>query len=391
MKLFYIDLAILAILAVGGVSCTSTHKKSTDSVAEPLREKVLELAEAQIAMRPVTVTSFIAERSEGGPHDFYSEGDYWWPDSLNPDGPYVRRDGCTNPNNFVQHRHAMIRFSDIVANLTSAYLITDDEKYIKPVLEHVRAWFINDSTRMNPSLLYAQAIKGVATGRGIGIIDTIHLIEVVQSLLRLREAGVLPEDVDRGTTEWLTAYIDWLTTHPYGQAEMNATNNHGTCWAMQAAMFAKYTGNDEVMKFCADRFKEVFIPDQMADDGSFPQELARTKPYGYSLFNLDAMATICQILSDDKDNLWDYTTPDGRNMRKAVEFMCPYIADKSAWELPADVMYWEEWPVAQPALIFAWNHWKDDKYFELWNKYEHFPVNDEVVRNLPVRNPIIWI
>ena len=78
------------------------------------------------------------------------------------------------------------------------------------------------------------------------------------------------------------------------------------------------------MDFCSDRFKNVFIPNQMADNGSFPQEMARTKPYGYSLFNLDAMATICQILSSEEDNLWDYTTSDGRNMRKAVEFMCPY-------------------------------------------------------------------
>ncbi len=390
MKRFYIGAAILAVLAVG-ISSAATRKKSASPVAEPLREKVLELADSHLDKRPVTVTSFIAERSEGGPHDFYSEGDYWWPDSLNPDGPYVRRDGCTNPDNFVQHRHAMIRFSDIVANLTSAYLLTGDEKYVKPVLEHVSAWFIDDSTKMNPSLLYAQAIKGVASGRGIGIIDTIHLIEVVQSLLRLREAGVLPENVDRGVTEWLTAYTDWLMTHPYGVDEMKAKNNHGTCWAMQVAMFAKYVGNEEVMKFCSDRFKNVFIPNQMADNGSFPQEMARTKPYGYSLFNLDAMATICQILSTEQDNLWEYTTPDGRNMRKAIEFMCPYIADKNTWELPADVMFWEEWPVAHPALIFAWNQWKDDRYFDLWDKYEHFPVNEEVVRNLPIRNPVIWI
>ena len=26
-----------------------------------------------------------------------------------------------------------------------------------------------------------------------------------------------------------------------------------------------------------------------------------------------------------------------------------------------------------------------------WEKLEHFPVTDEVVRNLPVRNPLIWI
>lgn len=390
MKAFCLSLVIAC--SVVAQSCVGLSADDiADEVVLPLKDKIIRQADADMSAEPVTVTSFIAERSAGSQHDFYSEGDYWWPDSLNPDGPYVRRDGCTNPDNFVQHRHAMIRFSRIVGNLTSAYLLTGNKDYVAPALAHVRAWFIDDSTRMNPNLLYAQAIKGVATGRGIGIIDTIHLIEVVQSLMRLREAGLVPQDVDEGVSSWLTEYVDWLMTHPYGEKEMNATNNHGTCWAMQVAMFAKYIGNRDVMTLCADRFRNIFIVNQMAADGSFPQERARTKPYGYSLFNLDAMAILCQILSTEDDNLWDYTAPDGRNMRKAVEYMCPYIADKSSWDLEPDVMYWEEWPVAHPALLFAWNHWGDDKYFELWNRYEHFPENEEVIRNLPIRNPVIWM
>jgi hypothetical protein len=71
---------------------------------------------------------------------------------------------------------------------------------------------------------------------------------------------------------------------------------------MQVAAFAKFTDNDTLMKFCSDRYKNVLLPNQMAADGSFPQELRRTKPYGYSIFNLDAMATICQTLSSEKDN-----------------------------------------------------------------------------------------
>lgn len=390
MKRLYLGFTLIGLLVV--LSCVTLSSPGVaKEVATPLRNRILEQAKADMEAEPVTVTAFIAERSAGTNHDFYSEGDYWWPDSLNPDGPYVRRDGMTNPDNFVQHRHAMIRFSRIIGNLTSAYLLTGDKDYVKPVLRHTRAWFMDDSTRMNPSLAYAQAIKGVATGRGIGIIDTIHLIEVVQSLLRLREEGLVSDDVDSGVKRWLGEYLEWLMTHPYGRHEMNATNNHGTCWAMQAAMFAKYLDNKEVMKFCADRFRKIFIVDQMDADGSFPQERARTKPYGYSLFNLDAMATLCQILSTDEDNLWDYTTADGRNMRKAVDYMCPYIGDKSSWDLDPDVMYWDEWPVAHPALLFAWNHWGDDKYLELWDKYEHFPENEEVIRNLPIRNPLIWL
>ena len=387
-KLCYFSSIIMLSSIVTSCTMISAEEKM---VIEPLQEKVIERTAADIEAKPATVTCFIAERSAGTKHDFYSEGDYWWPDSLNPTGPYVRRDGETNPDNFVEHRHAMIRFSRIVANLTSAYLITGDRKYLDPVMAHVRAWFINEDTKMNPHLLYAQAIKGITTGRGIGIIDTVHLIEVAQSLMKLEEKGAISRKDLEGAKEWFRQYLTWMKTHPYGVSEMNATNNHGTCWAMQAAMFAKFIGDKETMDFCSDRFKNVFIPNQMAEDGSFPQELARTKPYGYSLFNLDAMAALCQILSTEDNNLWEYTTPDGRNMKKAVEFMLPYIADKSTWEYGKDVMYWDEWPVAHPALLFAWMNFGDEEYYNNWAKFEHFPENEEVIRNLPIRNPIIWL
>jgi len=373
------------------LSSCSTLDNDRAQLKEVLGSAILERASVNMREEPATVTSFIAERSTGTVHDFYSEGDYWWPDTLNPSGPYIRRDGETNPDNFVAHRHAMIRFSMIVGNLTSAYLLTSDKKYIEPAMNHVRAWFIHEDTRMNPHLLYAQAIQGIATGRGIGIIDTIHLIEVVQSLIRLEEKGLLSQADLEGTKSWVRAYLTWMSTHKYGIDEMNATNNHGTCWAMQAAIFARYVGDKEMMDTCSDRFKSIFLVEQMKEDGSFTRELDRTKPYGYSLFNLDAMATLCQILSTPRNNLWEYTTPDGKNMQKGIEFMYPFIVDKSAWPYPADVMYWEEWPVAQPALLFAWAAYKNESYFNTWRVLEHFPENEEVIRNLPIRNPVIWL
>ena len=138
-----------------------------------LKEGILEQAGKWLDREPVTVTDFVAERSAGGIHDFYSEGDYWWPDPENPDGPYIRRDGESNPDNFSEHRKAMIDFSMAVGSLASAYLLTGRQEYADAVGKHVRAWFIDEQTRMNPSLLYAQAIKGRVTGRGIGIIDTM--------------------------------------------------------------------------------------------------------------------------------------------------------------------------------------------------------------------------
>lgn len=356
-----------------------------------LKKEVVIRADEALKQAPQTITMFRCERSSGGIHDFYSEGDYWWPDPNNPQGPYIKRDGMTNPDNFVAHRKAMIRFSQIIGTLASAYKITGDEKYVRQALVHLKAWFVDTTTRMNPSLLYAQAIKGLFTGRGIGIIDTIQLMEVAQGIIAMQNAPSFDKICLAAIKSWFAEYMQWLTTHPYGKDEMNATNNHGTCWAMQVASFSKLTGNTELLDFCRNRYKEVFLPKQMADNGSFPRELERTKPFGYSLFNLDAMTMLCQILSDEKNDLWNYKTPDGKCIRKGIEFLYPYIADKNNWPYAKDVMYWDNWPVAQPALLFGANVFRKQEWFRTWKALEHFPVVEEVIRNLPVRNPIIWM
>jgi hypothetical protein len=376
-------------------SCAATENGSSDRTMIDLREwetqRILTAADRYLNEQPVTITAFSSPRSAGGVHDFFSEGDYWWPDPANPDGPYIQKDGLTNPENFTAHRKAMVRFSIQSAALTAAYKITHDRRYAEHALKHFRAWFVAADTRMNPHLLYAQAIKGKFTGRGIGIIDTIHLVEVARSVMVLRDAGILTPDETAEIERWFREYLLWLTTHQYGKDEMNARNNHGTCWVMQAAMFAALTGDEATMEMCRKRFKENLLPDQMASDGSFPLELKRTKPYNYSLFNLDAMAAICHILSTKKDDLWRYSLPDGRTMKKAVEFMVPFIADKSVWKYPPDVMFYEYYPVRQPSLLFGGMAYQETKYVELWKRLDADPVNEEVIRNFPIRQPIIWI
>jgi hypothetical protein len=355
------------------------------------RPRVMTQADRWLREMPVTVTATRATRSAGGIHDFYSEGDYWWPDPTNPNGPYVRRDGETNPANFVAHRDAMRRFSQIVPALVAAYEISHDPRYARHAVEHLRAWFVSESTRMNPNLLYGQAIKGVATGRGIGIIDTIHLVEVAQAMRELERLGA----VDAGTREavhaWFREYLEWMTTHPYGVAERNNGNNHSAAWALQVAEFATLVGDEARLAEMRRFFEQTLIPGQMAADGSFPKELARTKPYGYSLFQLDVMGMLAEVLSTPSENLWRFTTPDGRGMARALAFMAPYIADKRSWPRPPDVQYFDAWPVRQPALLFGARALGEPRYVELWRTLDPDPTVDEVIRNYPVRQPLLWV
>jgi hypothetical protein len=182
-----------------------------------------------------------------------------------------------------------------------------------------------------------------------------------------------------------------MTTHQNGIDERDSKNNHTTCYFMQIAEFAKLTKNDSLIAFTKKRFKSVILPNQMANDGSFPLELKRTKPYSYSLFNLDAMATLCWILSDSIDNLWRFTLPDGRSMKKGIEFMYPFIADKKQWRNPPDVMYYEFFPVRQIALLFGGVAYNEDKYLILWRSLNGDPTNEEVIRNYPIRQPVLWV
>ena len=360
-------------------------------VINSVKEKEIARAKAFLRSVPITVTDSYCERSAGGRHDFYSEGDYWWPNPENPEGPYQQRDGQTNPGNFVAHRRAMVRLSEIVATLTSAWLLTQDQVYIDKALEHLNAWFTDTATMMNPNMLYAQAIYGRVTGRGIGLIDAYHFVEVAQSIKILEKKGAITKEQSEPFRKWFAEFLKWMTTHEYGIKEMNTENNHSVCWLATASSMAVLTGNEEVIKLCKDRFKAIALPNQMEKDGSFPRELKRTKPYGYSLFNIDAFCNVAQILSTADDNLFEFQTEDGRSLKTGINFIYPYIVDKVKWPFQKDIYIWEEWPVCHPALLFSGIAYNEKEYIETYLKLPVYPIHNEVIRNLPVRHPVIWL
>ena len=354
------------------------------------RARVLKAADQYLSEQPITITASHSPRSAGGLHDFFSEADYWWPDPKDPNGPYLQRDGMSNPDNFVEHRRALMRLSVQMPALVAAWKLTHEERYAKHAALHLRAWFLDESTRMNPNLPYAQAIHGRFTGRGTGIIDTIHLVEVARAIEVLEKSKALSATEIKGLKQWFTNYLQWLTTSRNGIEEREAKNNHGTCWVMQVAAFAHLTEDQKLLDYCRDRFKTVLLPNQLAADGSFPQELRRTKPYGYSLFNLEAMAAVCQILSTPQDNLWTFQLSDGRNMARAMEYVAPYIRDKKRWPLKPDVMYDTEWPMRQISLLFAGLALNRPDYLELWKQLPADSNVEEVIRNFFIRQPVLW-
>ncbi len=384
-------LILSAVLFILSLAHSCSQKEQVPDVGEIDRERIVTAADLYLSENPVTVTAASCQRSTGGLHDFYSEGDYWWPDPANPEGPYMRKDGQTNPENFVAHRKAMRNMSIWVPTLVAAYKITGDVKYARAALRHVMAWFADPETRMNPNLMYAQAIMGRVTGRGIGIIDTLHLAEVARAIQELAKLGFIPGNDLETLKSWFTSYLEWMTTHPYGIAERDNGNNHSACWAVQVGAFASLVDDQQQLAFCRDLYRDTLLPNQMALDGGFPRELGRTKPYGYSLFNLEAMAMVVQILSTEDENLWDFELEDGRSIGKGIAYMFPYMSDKTTWPLDPDVMYHDQWPVRHPFLLFGGIALDRPEYIQLWETLDPDPTVEEVIRNFPFRQPVLWL
>lgn len=337
------------------------------------------------------ITDHRAPLSPGGPHDYYSNGDYWWPNPDTPDGlPYIRRDGETNPDNFDFHRLSLRRMRDLAVYSACGYMLTGEEQYARRGTRILYEFFVDPATCMNPSLDYAQAIAGICPGRGIGVIDTLHLIDIPFVIETLRPSQAMTEELYQALRSWFSRYLGWMLTSPNGIEEMNTENNHCVCFFTQAAAFALFTDHSRLMEYFRMEFKNRLMA-QMAPDGSFPLELARTKPYNYSAFVLDNMVTLCYLLSTPEENLWEYRTEDGRSIETAIRFMAPYLTDKTLWPYPPDVMHFDAFPVRYSFLMFAGCTLGMPELISLFCSLPCESEDEEARRNLAVQQPMLWM
>lgn len=360
-------------------------------LTDEARSQIIKNAEDALSVPVPHITDAAAPHCPGTIHDYYSNGDYWWPNPDTADGlPYIRRDGETNPDNFNEHRLILRRMRTNSAMLAAAYRLTKEERFAAQAVRILKEFFLDEDTLMNPHLSYAQAIPGICDGRGIGIIDTLHLIDVPFAIEALKPSVHMTPEIYEGLKNWFARYLGWMLTDPNGVAEMNEKNNHSVCFFVQAAVFSLFTDNPKIADFCRDNYKHFLLP-QMAADGSFPLELARTKPYNYSIFVLDNMVTLCYLLSTGEDNLWDYALPNGSGIRNALDFLTPYLLDKASWPYQRDVMHFDAFPARASFMVFAGCALGRQELLRLFQSLPMESDDEEARRNIAVRVPYLWM
>ncbi len=305
---------------------------SADSLSAPLSQLRNE-ADKLLLAEPASVMNKAQIAASGDKHDYFSFGPYWWPDPTKPDGlPNIRDDGKRNPESQLgTDAAAFSRTCLAVETLGLAYWFTRDERYAQQGARLTRTWFLDAATRMNPNLTHAQAVPGINTGRGIGIIEARHLIGL-QDGLALIAASPAWTTADRTAfSAWLGDYYLWLTTSKNGLDEAAAENNHGSWYDAQVVALALGLGRSADAKAVLAALPVKRIQRQIEPDGRQPLELERTKSLDYSLFNLEALMLLARFGENAGVEVWESSTPDGRSLRAALGYVAPYADPAKPW------------------------------------------------------------
>ncbi|MCX7599689.1 MAG: alginate lyase family protein [Armatimonadetes bacterium] len=290
-------------------------------------------ADAAMAAGPFTVMKKDFVPPSGDKHDYMSLSIYWWPNPDTPDGlPYVNRDGQYNPEADLYDGPQLSGMAWNVSTLALAWYFTGQQRYAERAALLLRTFFLDPDTCMNPNLDFAQGIPGRSPGNFWGIIESVPLaVHVVDAIGLLRPSGALSLQDLRGLERWFSRYLGWLRESPAGKQEEAAHNNHGSWYDVQVAAFALFLGRPEVARKQLQERTTKRIALQIQPDGKQPFELLRTKSFDYCIYNLQALFAAASLGQKIGVDLWNFATPDGRSIRKAVDFLIPYAQGKEPW------------------------------------------------------------
>ncbi len=292
-------------------------------------------AQKALAAAPLSVTDKTTAPPSGDPHDYVSLGIYWWPDRSKPEHlPYLQRDGQINPESSDTTRYdaaKLVGMVGAVETLALAAHVSGEHAYAEAAARWLRVWFLDEATRMNPSMRFAQIVPGRTEPRAAGIIESRQLMRVVDSALLLDGTPAWPAGDQTALRAWFTLLTEWLLGSAQGQLECRASNNHGTWYDAQVADFAIFAGRAQAAGDILSQAGARRITTQITDDGHQPRELARTRSYHYSVFNLIAMCILGDLSAAIGVDLWNASAP---RLRAAIDLLLPYGDGTKSWPHP---------------------------------------------------------
>ena len=291
-------------------------------------------ANSFLSKRPTSVMDKTQLPASGDRHDFLSLSPYCWPDPKSPKGsPLICQDKMgVNPEFYtIPDFKNMQDMINRVKTLALAYHFSQNESYASKAADLLRVWFLNNDTKMNPNMQYAQVILGINNGTHAGIIGGKDFPEIIDTLDIISNSPSWTSQDQKGVKLWFTRYLDWLMNSSAGIQEGKSTNNHGTWYNVQVSAIALFLNKSEITERFLQKTQLELIPIQILPDGRQPLELKRPFSLYYSVFNLLGLFKLANIGEHVGIDLWDYKTDGGAGLQRAFDYLLPYLSNKSSW------------------------------------------------------------
>ena len=340
-----------------------------DLFVMPAYQTLISKAEKALSMGRLSVVDKSLTPPSQDKHDYMSLGPYFWPNPKTKDGyPYIRRDGKVNPNALIDSDSPrLVRLANALETLALAYYYTNNTKYAQRAVEMIQIWFINDTTKMNPHLKYAQGIPGTVPGRALGILDGRHFVRILDSITLIENSNLLSSKDLEVIKQWVKDYQNWLLNGEYAYEESHRPNNHGTFYDYQVVGYALYLEQPKKAKELLTNAQYIRLGSHIGSKGQNFHELERTRPLHYSLFDLEAMIGLA-LYSDHYDdvNFWTFTI-NQTSLKKAIDYVVKYKNNRDMWLVENENVNFMD---LTPTLLVAAQKYQTDEYnkeiLKLW-------------------------
>lgn len=348
--------------------------------------KLIQEAKTYLKTRPTSVMDKDEVPPSGNKHDFLSLTPYRWPNPDTPSGlPYVFRDGKSNPEvHKIPDKDNLDDMIVMTKILSLAYYFTDYPEYAKKAAELLRVWFLNDNTRMNPNLKYSEVTRGKNEANPSGVMAAGYIPHIFDAISMIENSSSWNRADKEGMQNWFNQYLQWILSSESGRSESMKTNNHGTYYYLQVLSIALFLNKQDIVKnVLQDMIQEPTVSGfrntpqllsvKITDEGKQPFELSRTKSLTYSMFNLIGLFNIAQIGDHVGVDLWNYKTFNGAGLRKALDYLLPFVTQDKAWPYEQEVPFRKDY-VASLLCMASIKYEDNNRYFSYYKSLDPIKI-----------------
>jgi hypothetical protein len=286
---------------------------------------------------PTITTNTSSIKQFSGLNNYASLAPYYHPDPTSPNGfPYVRMDGVRN---IISSRTSdgiyLSRLYTLLTPLCILYYYTKSEEYAIRAIDIINKFFINEETKMNPSLTYSGMVIGNSMEdlriRG-ATIDANGLSMITDLIQLLQTSSSWTLNIENSMKLWFNAFSEWFKNNPRGILQNTYNHNIKTSYMKQLCSYLCFCGKTQEAVTYLENNIGALLSAQIDVDGRQVLEMERTRSRHYSDFNLQLLVELAAISNSLGVDMWNYKDENGRgSIQQAMRFMCYYYQNPTQW------------------------------------------------------------